>query len=180
MFKSNDFLTYGKDVFISDLAIIKHPYLCKIGNHVAIDNGVTFSTAVHIGDYVHIAPYVCTIGGKISTIIFEHFSFAAAGTKIIAGSEDYTGLGLVGPTIPLQYRKTKHQDVTFKKYAGCGVNCSIMPGVTLHEGSILGANSLALSDLEPWTIYAGSPAKPIKLRKKEIILENVKKLGYEF
>ena len=55
-----------------------------------------------------------------------------------------------------------------------------MPGVTFGEGSVLGANSLATKDLEPWTIYVGSPAKPIKKRDKDIIIESVKKLGYEF
>jgi acetyltransferase-like isoleucine patch superfamily enzyme len=178
-FNTGDFLTYGEDVFISEFAIIKHPHLCKIGNHVAIDNGVTFSTAVHIGDYVHIAPYVCTIGGKVSTITFKDFSFVAAGTKIVAGSEDYTGLGLVGPTIPIEYRTLIYGDIVFEKFSGCGVNCSVLPGVKFNEGSILGANSLATSDLEPWTIYVGSPAKPVKMRKKETILENAKKLGYE-
>ena len=54
-----------------------------------------------------------------------------------------------------------------------------MPGVTLGEGAILGANSLAVKDLEPWTIYVGSPAKPVKKRDKEIILKHAKELGYE-
>jgi galactoside O-acetyltransferase len=169
----------GEDVFVHKDAIIKHPDLCSIGNHVAIDNGVTFSTQVEIGDYIHIAPHVCTIGGKTTKVTFEDFSFVAAGTKIVTGSEDYTGAGLVGPTIPIEYRKLIFKDVTFKKFSGCGVNCSIMPGVTFGEGSILGANSLATSDLEPWTIYVGSPAKPIKIRDKHIILKYAKELGYE-
>jgi galactoside O-acetyltransferase len=166
----------GEDVFISDLALIKHPSLVSVGNHIAIDNGVTFSTAIEMGDYIHIAPYVCTIGGKNNKVVFEDFSFAAAGTKIVVGSEDYTGAGLVGPTIPIEYRKLILMDVTFKKYSGCGVNCSIMPGVTFGEGAILGANSLATKDLEPWTIYVGSPAKPVKVRRSDLILEYSNKL----
>lgn len=168
----------GEDVFIHKDVIIKHPDLCIIGSHVAIDNGATFSTQLEIGDYMHISPYVCTIGGKTTKVTFEDFTFVAAGTKIVTGSEDYTGVGLVGATIPIEYRKVIFKDVTFKRFSGCGVNCSIMPGVTFGEGSILGANSLALSDLEPWTIYVGSPAKPIKIRDKHIILKYAKELGY--
>ena len=52
-----------------------------------------------------------------------------------------------------------------------------MPGVTFGEGSILGANSLATKDLEPWTIYVGSPARPVKKRKKDIILKNEKDIN---
>jgi acetyltransferase-like isoleucine patch superfamily enzyme len=176
--KNEYFLSYGHDVFIHDSAMIKHPHLCNIGSHVAIDNGVTISTMIDVGDYVHIAPYVVMIGGKTTKVVFEDFSFCAAGTKIVTGSEDYTGKGLVGPTIPAEMRSFIFGDVTFKKFSGCGVNCSIMPGVTFGEGSILGANSLAVKDLEPWTIYVGSPAKPIKTRDKEKILEYAKKLGY--
>jgi galactoside O-acetyltransferase len=54
-----------------------------------------------------------------------------------------------------------------------------MPGVTLKEGSVVGSNSVVTKDTEPWTIYLGSPAKPIKLRDKSKIIENAKKLGYE-
>lgn len=171
------FQCYGEDVIISDQAIIKHPHLCRIGSHVAIDN-VSFSTSVDIGDYIHIAPYVCTIGGKNSNVIFEHFSFAAAGTKIVAGSDDYTGVGLVSPVIPMEYRSVIFSSVIFGRFSGCGVNCSILPGVTFGEGAILGANSLAITDLEPWTIYVGSPARPVKIRNKDNILEYAKNLGY--
>lgn len=161
----------GDDVFIHETAIIKHPNETIIGSHVAIDNGVTISTKLTVGDYVHIAPFVCMIGGIDSHIILEDFSFVAAGTKLVAGSEDYTGLGLVGPTIPKMYRELKLTTIRFEKYAGCGVNSSIMPGITLAEGSILGANSLLTKDTEPWTIYVGSPAKPVKQRRQDIIIK---------
>ena len=169
----------GEDVYIHEDVWIKQKEGSKIGNHVAIDKGVQFSTKIDIGDYVHIAPYVVSVGGKNTTVTFKDFSFCAAGTKIVAGSEDYTGEGLVGPTIPAKYRKVVFADITFEKYSGCGVNCCIMPGVTFGEGAVLGANSLATKDLGPWTIYVGSPAKPIKKRDKEIILKHAKELGYE-
>jgi acetyltransferase-like isoleucine patch superfamily enzyme len=165
-----DFIKIGNDVRINETAIIKNPQYCSLGDHIAIDNGVTVSTKLTVGNYVHISPYVCMIGGADSEVILEDFCFVAAGTKIVAGSEDYTGGGLVGATIPKKFRKLKLDKVIFKKFSGCGVNCSIMPGVIFGEGSILGANSLAVKDLEPWTIYVGSPAKPVKLRDKELIL----------
>lgn len=171
--------SFGINVFIHETAIIKHPNMCKIGSHNAIDNGVTISTELIMGDYIHIAPYVVVIGGKKSKLILNDFSFVASGTKIVCGSEDYTGGGLVGPTIPEEYRELTYSTVTFEKYAGCGVNCSIMPGVTLAEGSILGANSLLTKDTEPWTIYVGSPAKPVKIRNKDKIIEYGNKLKNE-
>jgi acetyltransferase-like isoleucine patch superfamily enzyme len=176
MVSNLEYKSLGDDVFIHDLAIIKHPTLSIIGSHNAIDNGVTISTELIMGDYIHIAPYVVVIGGKKSKLVLNDFSFVASGTKIVCGSEDYTGTGLVGPTIPEEYRKLTYSTVTFEKYAGCGVNCSIMPGVTLAEGSILGANSLLTKDTEPWTIYVGSPAKPVKIRDRGKIIEYASKL----
>jgi galactoside O-acetyltransferase len=176
MINISEFRSFGSDVYINETAIIKRPNLCDIGSHTAIDNGVTISTELIMGDYIHIAPYVVVIGGADSKLILEDFSFVAAGTKIVCGSEDYTGGGLVGPTIPKEMRVINYSTVKFEKYAGCGVNCSIMPGVTLAEGSILGANSLLTKDTEPWTIYVGSPAKPVKIRDKEKIIEYSNKL----
>jgi galactoside O-acetyltransferase len=170
------FKSIGKDVFIDGDCIIKRPHLCEMGSHIAIDNGVTIATQLVMGDYIHIAPFVVVIGGEKSKLILEDFSFVASGTKIVCGSEDYTGTGLVGPTIPEKYREINYTTVKFERFAGCGVNCSIMPGVTLAEGSILGANSLLTKDTEPWTIYVGSPAKPIKIREKEFILKYAKEI----
>ena len=174
--KNDNFKSIGEDVFISEESLIKRPHLCEIGSHNAIDNGVTISTQLVMGDYIHIAPFVVVIGGEKSKLILEDFTFIASGTKVVCGSEDYTGGGLIGPTIPEEYRKINYNTIKFERFAGCGVNCSIMPGVTLAEGSILGANSLLTKDTEPWTIYVGSPAKAVKLREKETIINYSKKI----
>jgi galactoside O-acetyltransferase len=47
----------------------------------------------------------------------------------------------------------------------------VLPGVTLGEGSVIGANSVVTKDTEPWKIYVGSPAKPIKDRERGNIEE---------
>lgn len=38
------------------------------------------------------------------------------------------------------------------------------PGVRIGDGAILGSKSVAFHDLEPWTIYGGEPARPLKPR----------------
>ncbi len=169
----------GEDVFISPQALIKRPELCELGSHIAIDNGVTISTSLVMGDYIHISPFVVVIGGAKSKLILEDFSFLASGTKVVCGSEDYVDGGLVGPVIPEEYRVLNYTTVTFKRFSGCGVNCSILPGVTVGEGAVIGAGSVLTKDAEPWTVYVGSPARPVKVRKREKILEYAKIMGYE-
>jgi putative colanic acid biosynthesis acetyltransferase WcaF len=45
----------------------------------------------------------------------------------------------------------------------CARAC-VCPGVNVGEGAVLGMASVATRDLEPWTVYAGSPAVKMKER----------------
>jgi len=168
----------GEDVRISDKAEIVRPHLVSIGSHVAIDMGVYISTGAVIGDYVHIAPHVCIIGGSLCTIIMEDFSNLSAGAKVVVSGDDFTQ-GMLNPIVPIKYRCVKGYEVVMRRFSAVGVNSVVLPDVVMAEGSILGANSLLTKSTEPWTIYVGSPAKPVKIRDKELILKAYKELGYE-
>ena len=45
-----------------------------------------------------------------------------------------------------------------------GQNSTILPGVHIGDGAIIGANSVVASDVAPYTIVAGDPARPIRRR----------------
>ncbi len=45
-----------------------------------------------------------------------------------------------------------------------GQNTVILPGVHIGDGAIIGARSVVGSDVDPYTIIAGNPAKPIRKR----------------
>jgi putative colanic acid biosynthesis acetyltransferase WcaF len=51
-------------------------------------------------------------------------------------------------------------------YAWVCARASIAPGVNLGEGAVLGLGSVATRDLEPWSVYAGTPAVKIKGRAR--------------
>jgi putative colanic acid biosynthesis acetyltransferase WcaF len=40
------------------------------------------------------------------------------------------------------------------------------PGSSVSEGAVLGARGVAFGKLEPWTVYIGNPAKPVRKRIK--------------
>lgn len=171
----------GIDVKLSKNIEIVRPELCRIGNHVAIDSGFYCTTQLEIGDYVHISPHVAVIGGKTTGLFVKDFCFISAGANMICGSELFNGDGLIGPVVPDEYRdKTKLEPITLEAFSGVCAGSVVLPGVTLAEGSILGANSMLKESTEPWTIYAGSPARPIKQRPREIMYEYAKKLGYYY
>ena len=52
-----------------------------------------------------------------------------------------------------------------------GQNVTILPGVHVGDGVIIGLNSTVASDLEPYGIYAGNPAKLIRKRFDDELIE---------
>lgn len=169
----------GEDLFISANVEIRRPGLVSVGNHSALDTGLYLTTGAKIGDYVHIAPYTTIIGGAESMLYMDHFSSFAAGCRVICGSDEHLGYGMPGPTIPEKYRdKVTIAPVRLERFANVATNVVIMPGVTLGEGCVVGACSLVNKDLEPWTIYIGVPARPVKTRQRERILSFAHEMGY--
>ncbi len=162
----------GTDVRIADSAVIKNPELVSLGNHVAIDDFCYITTALEVGDYVHLGPYSSIIGGKQALCVMKDFSGLSAGCRIVCGSDDYLGSGLTNPTIPAPYRGDVHvAPVVLEKHALLGTNCVIHPGVTVGEGAAIGSCSLITKDLAPWQIYVGVPARMTRARNRERILE---------
>lgn len=171
----------GLDVYISPSAEIRRPELCKIGNHVAIDSFFYCTTQLTVGDYVHVSPHVAVIGGKDTGLYVDDFCFLSVGSKYICGSELFFGDGLIGPLIPDEFKDRQVlQPIRLKRFSGALANSVILPGVVMAEGSVLGANSLLKEDTEPWTVYAGNPARPIRKRSEYKAYEYAEQLGYKY
>ena len=52
-----------------------------------------------------------------------------------------------------------------------GQNATILPGVHIGDGAIIGAGSVVASDVESYTIVVGNPAKPIRKRFDDELIE---------
>ena len=59
-----------------------------------------------------------------------------------------------------------------------GYNVTIMPGVHIGDGAIIGTNSTVTKDVPPYTIVAGSPAKQIRERFDHPQIEFLLKLQW--
>ncbi|MEI7635878.1 MAG: glycosyltransferase [Syntrophus sp. (in: bacteria)] len=163
----------GLDVTIYPQAKIIQPERISIGNHVIIDDFcfIVGGQKTEIGDYVHLASYVSHTGAGELTI--SDFCQVAQGTCFLTGTDDFTGVwgGIPSPTIPPKYRFPKRSFIMMEKHAMIGQGSRIMPGVTLGEGCAIGSMSLVLKDMPPWTICTGIPAKPIRERKRDLVLK---------
>lgn len=49
-----------------------------------------------------------------------------------------------------------------KRGASIGSNATILPGVTIGRGAMIGAGSVVVKDVSPWTVVVGNPAKIVR------------------
>jgi maltose O-acetyltransferase len=64
------------------------------------------------------------------------------------------------------------REITIADGAWIGANVTILPGIKIHEGSIIAAGAVVTKDVRPHIIVAGTPARVIR----ELELEKVEKL----
>lgn len=174
-----EFAHVGEDVIIWPLAKIVAPEMISIGDSVIIDDFVFISGGekTTVGSFVHIASFTSITGG--GEFVMKDFAGLSGGIRVYTGNEDYSGGSLTNPSVPGPYRVPMRSFVHIEKHAIVGANTVILPGVTVGEGAVIGANSLVRKDCDPWMIYFGSPAKPLRSRPREIILELEEKLRNE-
>jgi hypothetical protein len=56
-----------------------------------------------------------------------------------------------------------------------GHNATIMPGVKIGNGAVIGTGAVVTRDVEPYSIVAGVPARKVKMRFYDEIIEKIEK-----
>lgn len=166
--KAYGFKKLGKNVRISEKASIYNPEFMEIGDNSRVDDFCVLSGRISIGRNVHIAVF-CNVAGGSEGIVFEDFSGLAYGCHVMTQTDDYTGRTLTNPTVPAKYKKETKRRVHIGRHCIVGTSSIIFPGVTLQEGTSVGAMSMVTKSTEPWTVYFGIPAKRLKSRKQDLL-----------
>ncbi|KKR32877.1 MAG: Transferase hexapeptide repeat containing protein [Candidatus Gottesmanbacteria bacterium GW2011_GWC2_39_8] len=109
----------------------------KIGKRVKIQAGAFIPEGIIIEDEVFIGPHVCFVND-----IFPR-----------ATNDD----GTLKAVCDWKVKKT-----VIKKKASIGANATILCGVTVGEGAMIGAGSVVTKDVPDWTVVAGNPAREIR------------------
>lgn len=125
------------------------------------DAGYKDKICISIGDNVQINDYVHI--GAISSIHIGNDVLIASKIYITDHNHgNYSGNDQDSPLSIPQDRKALSSPVVLKDKVWIGESVCIMPGVTIGEGTIIGALSVVTKDIPPYSIAVGSPAKVIK------------------
>lgn len=83
----------------------------------------------------------------------------ASGCKIIAFNHESDDI-----SVPIIRQGSKMLGITIENNVWLGADVKVVDGVTVGEGSIIGAGAVVVSDVEPFTIVGGVPARKIRTR----------------
>lgn len=106
-----------------------------IGDYVRVD--LNHSDLIEIEDGVHIA-------GDVRLLCHKK-DLSQYGKGKVYGQQSY-----------------KYAKIRLCKNCAIGTGCLVMPGVTVGEGAIVGANAMVVKDIPAWSLALGSPAKVVK------------------
>ena len=142
----------GRDVRIYAFVNL---YGCEIGDETKVGTFVEIQKGVQVGKRVKISSH----------------TFICEGVKI----EDYVFIGHGVMFINDRYPRAANPDgslqteadwqvvpTLIKRGASIGSNATILCGVTIGEGAIVGAGSVVTRDVAPHTVVAGNPARLLR------------------
>ena len=138
-------------------------FFAKIAPHPALTNILQRARGVKIGKHVYIGP------GVHIDDLYPH----------LITIEDYVSIGMNGmifahsnPTCSIEIKQKYFPRIviptTIKRDSWVAPGCIILAGVTIGENSVVGAGSLVVKSVEPYTVVAGNPAKLVKTLERNV------------
>lgn len=161
----------GKNVLVSRSSELVNVSNIFLGNNIRIDSFTVLAPSseakISIGDHVQICAY--TILNGLASITLEDFSSAGPHCRILSSCDDFSGRFLTNATIPKKFLGTYSAPIILKRHSVITSGVTVLPGVVIAIGTVVGAHSLVTKSPAPFTIIAGIPARFIKDRNRNIL-----------
>ena len=148
------YITIGKGSVIGRNATIE-AWDCFLGEH--------FTPKINIGENVTIKDNVHIT--SVNSIVIEDGVLFGPNVLVSDNAHGTTTLDNLNIS-PVKRKLASHGGVLIKKNAWVGEKASILPGVTIGKGAIIGANSVVTKDVPDYGVAVGSPAKVVKIVNK--------------
>lgn len=137
---------------------------CRIclGKEVVLERGVDIAAGensqVEIDENTFIGPYTC-IGGSGNIKIGKHCLIAAQ-TGIIANNHIFAD-----PVQKIRDQGVTQKGIVIEDDCWLGFGVKVLDGVTIGQGSVIGAGAVVTKDIPPYSVAVGVPAKAIANRQ---------------
>lgn len=165
-------------------AIINECFLdCRfVGGYTFINHNATIRNVDSIGRFCSIAPNV-VIG------VSSHPAYALTSSNYfywnawsnISSSDEYDRVQSWHYLDEYQQRHAQASFagmITIGNDVWIGQGAYVMNNITIGDGAIIGTGAVVTHDVEPYTIVAGVPARPIKKRFTDDIIERLMKIRW--
>jgi len=150
----------------------------ELHDNVIIDDFTYISTGLKMEPYTTIESNSVLMGGKSHQITVKRYSAISTHCSLFCSTSDFSqSLFLINN--PSYSMKTIEGNITLMEHCILGSHCTVLPGITLHEGVRIGAHSLINQDLDQWKLYAGVPIRFLKNVNREGILKNLEEFNYK-
>lgn len=124
---------------------------------------------IYIEENVKIRHNCKIINSTKEKVTIKKYSVLAPGCTIICNSHVST-VGIPQFLLGASHINDKSKDIVIEEDVWIGANVTIMPGIKIGRGAIVGACSLVTKDVPPYALVCGSPAKIVQ---KNFMLEDV-------
>ncbi|SFO28129.1 phosphonate metabolim protein, transferase hexapeptide repeat family [Mesorhizobium sp. NFR06] len=157
---------------------------CKLGRYASVGERVILRE-VTVGDFSYFERHseaiyttigkFCSIAANSRINALEHPIERLTQHKVSYRPNEYfRWLGV--DTQFRARRQAKAVNVGHDVWIGHGA--VIVPGVTIGNGAVIGANAVVTHDVAPYTIVAGIPAKPLRLRFRADVAARIETLAW--
>lgn len=127
----------------------------KVGMHCSVASGAKLWAPwkLELADYVSIA----------SSAQIYNVDRVSIGSKVTVSQEAF--ICTASHDVACKNKPLIHSPIRLGDFSWVCARAIVLPGVTIGEGSVVGAGSVVTKDVEPWTVVGGNPAKFIKKRE---------------
>jgi acetyltransferase-like isoleucine patch superfamily enzyme len=179
----------GRNVVFGPDITLRHPAKIHLGDNVIVDAGVVLDAkgtrdpgirigtgsvigrncglsckggTITCGDGVNLGP-ACMVLSETQVVIGDNCIFAALCYLVAGGNHDFSRIDV--PII--QQPSLSRGGIRIEPDVWLGARVTVLDGVTIGRGSVVGAGAVVTGNLAPYSIAVGVPARVIRSRKPE-------------